>query len=273
MLTKDPIAIIAFEGWNDAGEAASAALDHLITAFTAEKIFTFDPEPYYDFQVNRPMIRTLASGLKKVDWRTTDMYKAALKSGQILYMIRGIEPSMHWRQFTNEILDQLRNHDVSLVISLGALLSDTPHTRPIPVTPVALSSEIAANFQIELSDYEGPTGILGVIQESLITTEIPGLSLWAAVPHYVSQPPSPKASLALLDALENLIDIPIPIDEFESRVESWTRQVNDLVETDEEMQDYVRRLEIEGDSYQLPIASGETIAQEFERYLRRRDSK
>lgn len=266
------LAIVAFEGWNDAGEAATGALDHLIDQMNGQIIYRFDPEPYYDFQVNRPFFRTNPSGEKVIEWRSTNIYRAEPVGNTEIYLIRGIEPSMHWRTFTEELVKQIEIHNIDLVVALGALLSDTPHTRPTRVTPVAMSQKVSDEFGVDLSDYEGPTGILGVLQEKLKTTGIPGLSLWAAVPHYVSQPPSPKATMSLLDSLDELTDLNISLGDLPERADAWLEQVVNLVESDEEMADYVRRLEQEGDQSQLPIASGESIAKEFERYLRRRET-
>jgi proteasome assembly chaperone (PAC2) family protein len=272
-MNEGAIAIIAFEGWNDAGEAATAAIDHLIEEFDAQVIYSIDPEPYYDFQINRPFLKFTDEGNRIIEWRTTHIFQSTTANSEKILLVRGIEPSMHWKQFTTEFLKQLTLHDVSLVIALGALLADTAHTRPIPVTPVTMSNSVAEKFEIEISDYEGPTGILGVIQQALSTNDKSGISLWAAVPHYVSQPPCPKATMALLDALSDVIELDIDLGEFPERAEIWQSQVDSLVQNDDEMVEYVRKLEAEGDASQLSIASGETIAKEFERYLRRRNIK
>lgn len=266
------LAIVAFEGWNDAGEAATGAIDHLIDQFNGQVTYRFDPEPYYDFQVNRPFFRTNSNGEKVIEWRTTSIYRTDPINDTEIYLVRGIEPSMHWRAFTEELVMQIRAYNIDLVVALGALLSDTPHSRPTPVTPVAMSKKVSEEFGVDLSDYEGPTGILGVLQESLMMSGVPGLSLWAAVPHYVSQPPSPKATMSLLDSLDDLTELNISLGDLPQRADAWLAQVVNLVESDEEMADYVRRLEQEGDQSQLPIASGESIAKEFERYLRRREA-
>jgi len=272
-MNKGSIAVLAFEGWNDAGEAATAAVDHLIDQFQARLIYSFDPEPFYDFQVNRPFLKFSDDGNRKVEWRTTHIYESELDKNKKLLLVRGIEPSMHWKQFTREFVSLIEENDVSMVIAIGALLADTAHTRPIPVTPVAMNPEVAKRFEIDVSDYEGPTGILGVIQESLSRKQIAGISLWAAVPHYVSQPPCPKATMALLDALDDLIDVKFDLVDYPERSDVWQDQVDNLIQNDEEMIEYVKKLEVEGDASQLSQTSGETIAREFERYLRRRNPK
>ncbi len=263
---------MAFEGWNDAGEAASAAVDHLIDTFSVKEVFTFDPEPYYDFQVNRPFIRINFEGKREIQWRTTHVYESTTPSGSKLLLIRGVEPNMHWKSFSKEILKQLKAHKIDTVIALGSLLSDTPHTRPIAVTAVALDHDVAEKFGVAISEYEGPTGIIGVLQQDIIEAGLSGLSLWAAIPHYVSQPPSPKATMALLDHLDNLIDLPIPLGDYPERTKMWLQQVNSLIQNDEDVAEYVSNLEKEGDVSELPMASGDAIAKEFERYLRRRDN-
>jgi proteasome assembly chaperone (PAC2) family protein len=262
---------MAFEGWNDAGEAASAAVDHLVNTFKVEKIYSFDPENFYDFQVNRPFIRISDDGIREIQWRTTHIYKADVSNGSQLFLISGVEPSMHWKTFAKQFVDQLKKQKIDTVIALGALLSDTPHSRPIPVSAVAMDKKVAEKFGIEISEYEGPTGIIGVLHQALIEAGLSALSLWAAVPHYVSQPPSPKATMALLDQLDEILDLPIPIGDYPERTSSWLQQVNTLIQNDEDMTDYVLKLEQEGDVSELPMATGDAIAKEFERYLRRRD--
>lgn len=269
----EKIAIVAFEGWNDAGEAASSAVDHLISEFNSELIFTLNPEPYYDFQVNRPFLKWDSDGNRIIEWRSTSIYRATTSKGVEFLLVRGIEPSMHWQSFSREIIEQFKKMNISTVITLGSLLSDTPHTRPIPVTPVALNQDMAEKFDIEISEYEGPTGILGVIQHELTKTNISGMSLWAAVPHYVSQPPSPKATTALLDALDDIVDLVIPLGDLPIRTDLWQKQVDSLIDNDDEMAEYVKNLELEDDKSGFSTTSGEVIAKEFERYLRRRESR
>ncbi len=269
----DPVLIAAFEGWNDAGDAATGVVTHLIDAWNAQPLADLDSEEYYDYQVNRPLVTVDELGVRQISWPTTSMYVARLPlSPRDVVLVHGIEPNMKWQQFTREILGLASELDVSLVITLGALLSDSPHTRPVPVTGSASNPALAAQLGMEQSRYEGPTGIVGVIQEACHRFEIDAVSLWAAVPHYVAQPPCPKASLALLARIEDLLDVPIPLADLPEEARAWELGVDELAAEDEEVAEYVKQLEEARDTTDLPEASGEAIAREFERYLRRRGS-
>jgi predicted ATP-grasp superfamily ATP-dependent carboligase len=187
-----------------------------------------------------------------------------------LVLVNGIEPNMRWRGFTGELVTAIAELDVEIVILLGALLADSPHTRPVQVTAAASDSGLAARLHLESVDYKGPTGIVGVLQQACATAGIPAVSLWASVPHYVAQPPSPKATLALLHGVEDILDISLPLAELPDEARAWERGVDELAEQDAEVADYVRTLEEAKDATDLPEASGDAIAREFERYLRRR---
>lgn len=269
-MSKERIAIVAFEGWNDAGEAASSAVDHLIEIYDTQLEYTFDAEAFYDLQVNRPFLKNSKNGQKEIVWRTTHIYKAQVPQIGTVTLVRGVEPSMNWSHFLNILIDKMNESRVTTVIALGALLSDTPHTHPTPITAVSFDDQTAMRFKVDISDYEGPTGIIGIMQQHLIKSKISGLSLWAAVPHYLSQGPSPKATSAILDSLDALIDIPIPLGDLPTKMELWLEQVDAMVNNDEELADYIKRLEETEKVSDLPMASGDAIAREFERYLRRR---
>ena len=267
----DPVLVAAFEGWNDAGDAASDAIDHLREAWGATPLAEMDPEDYYDYQVNRPMIAFDEEGVRRLTWPTTRLYVARLPlAARDVVLVHGIEPNMRWRQFSEEILVLAAELGVTLAMTLGALLSDSPHTRPVPVTGTATDSGTARRLGVEPSHYEGPTGIVGVIQEASARRGLPTVSLWAAVPHYVAQAPSPKATLALVRRVEDLLDMPVPLGELVEDSRAWELGVDELAADDEEIADYVRQLEEARDTTDLPEASGEAIAREFERYLRRR---
>lgn len=267
----DPVLVAAFEGWNDAGDAASDAIDHLRDAWGATPLAEMDPEDYYDYQVNRPMIALDEEGVRHLTWPTTRLYVARLPlAARDVVLVHGIEPNMRWRQFSDEILVLAAELGVTLAVTLGALLSDSPHTRPVPVTGTATDSGTARRLGVEPSHYEGPTGIVGVIQEVSARRGLPTVSLWAAVPHYVAQAPSPKATLALVRRVEDLLDMPVPLGELIEDARAWELGVDELAADDEEIADYVRQLEEARDTTDLPEASGEAIAREFERYLRRR---
>ena len=268
---EDPVMIAAFEGWNDAGEAASGAVAHLLSVWDAQPLAELDGEDYYDYQVNRPLVSVDDTGIRSLTWPGTRLSIARLPlSPRDVVIVQGVEPNMRWQQFTREILGLAAELDVSLVVTLGALLSDTPHTRPVPVTGSTSDAALGSELGLEPSRYEGPTGIVGVLQEACSRFGIPSVSLWAAVPHYVAQPPCPKATLALVRRIEDLLDVPVPLGDLVEDARAWEVGVDELAEEDEEVADYVRQLEESRDTTELPEASGEAIAREFERYLRRR---
>ncbi|WP_317442423.1 PAC2 family protein [Streptomyces collinus] len=268
----DPVMVAAFEGWNDAGDAASTAVAHLEREFKGEVFAALDAEDYYDFQVNRPTV-FMDGGVRKITWPTTrlSVVRVGGDKPRDLVLVRGIEPSMRWRSFCNELLGFAHELGVELVVVLGALLGDTPHTRPVPVSGVTSDPDLARRMDLEETKYEGPTGIVGVLQEACTHAGVPAVSLWAAVPHYVSQPPNPKATLALLNRLEDLLDLRVPLGELPEDARAWQVGVDQLAAEDSEVAEYVQTLEEARDTAELPEASGEAIAREFERYLRRRD--
>jgi len=267
----DPIVIAAFEGWNDAADAASSVVDHLMEVWDAQVVGAVDPEDFYDFQVNRPVVGSDDRGHRRITWPTTRIAVASPPDlGRDIILIRGIEPNLKWRQFCAELLAACDELGGELIVTLAALLADTPHTRPIPVTGTATEPELVDRLKLEQSTYEGPTGIVGVFQDACVRVDMPAVSYWAAVPHYVAQPPCPKATLALIGQLEDLLEISIPLGDLPEDARAWERGVDELAEEDEDVADYVRSLEETRDTADLPEASGEAIAREFERYLKRR---
>lgn len=276
-LLREPIMIVAFSGWNDAAEAASGAVEHLLSGWRdknddviPELIAEVESEDYYDFQVNRPVVSIDESEIRSITWPTTQVFGMAIPSmNRDLVIVTGVEPSMKWKSFTSDLLDLADDLEVSLIVSLGSLLADTPHTRPISVTGTGAHPSIANRLGVSVSKYEGPTGILGIIQDGCMRRGIDAISLWAAVPHYASNAPSPKATLALINTLEEFLDIKIPLSDLPDRADAWEREVNDLAADDSEIADYVKALEESKDAAELPEVSGDTIAKEFERYLRR----
>jgi proteasome assembly chaperone (PAC2) family protein len=268
----DPVLIAAFEGWNDAGEASSGVIAHLETEWKATELVSFDPEDYYDFQVTRPIVEMGEGLTRSLTWPTTKLSVARPPgSARDVVLLRGIEPNMRWRSFCEEIVGVCRALGVELAVLLGALLNDSPHTRPVPIVGSATDEGLARAINLELSRYEGPTGIVGVLQHALGAAGLPAISLWASVPHYVAQPPNPKATLALLSRMEDLLDVPIPLGELAEEARAWEHGVDELAAQDTEVAEYVRELEERKDATELPEASGDAIAAEFERYLRRRD--
>lgn len=266
-----PVVIAAFEGWNDAAESATAVVDHLIRVWNGRVVAAIDPEEFYDFQVNRPTVGIDDNGFRKLTWPSTHVVVASPPAlDRDVILIRGIEPNMKWRQFTTELLEVIDDLGGELLVTLGALLSDSPHTRPIPVSGSSTEPDLMERLDLEQSTYEGPTGIVGVLADACTTVDLPNVSYWAAVPHYVAQPPCPKATLALLSRLEDLLESPIPLGDLPEEARAWERGVDELAEEDEDIADYVRSLEESRDTADLPEASGEAIAREFERYLKRR---
>ena len=267
---RDPVMIAAFEGWNDAGEAASAVIEHLAAAWDAEPVAAMDPEDYYDFQVNRPRV-VIEGGHGRISWRTTRILVAQNTSiGRDVILVQGIEPSFRWRAFAVELMELADTAGVSTVYTVGALLADVAHTRPIPVTATSEDPATRHRHDLEASTYEGPTGIVGVLADAAAQVGLVSISAWAAVPHYAGHTPSPKATLALVSRLEGLLDAPIDHGDLEDDARAWERGVNELASGDSDVAEYVESLEEAQDTADLPEASGDAIAKEFERYLRRR---
>jgi proteasome assembly chaperone (PAC2) family protein len=269
---KDPVLVAAFEGWNDAGDAATGAVEHLELTWSATPLAALDPDDYYDFQVNRPTVSLVDGVSRRISWPTTRLSVCRPTGADFdLVLVRGIEPNMRWRGFCEELLEIMRELGVRTAVTLGALLSDSPHTRPTPVTGTSYDPASAARFGLDRSRYEGPTGIVGVLQEACVRVGIPAISFWAAVPHYVAQPPNPKATIALLHRVEEVLDIAVPLGELPAQSDDWQKLVNEMAAEDEDVRDYIRNLEERDDEGELREASGDVIAREFERYLRRRD--
>lgn len=271
---RNPVAVLAFNGWNDAGEAASGAITHLLNSWGNQEnvIAEFDSEEFYDFQQIRPMVFIDNSQIRQLKWPKTVVY--ALNTPHLDFdfiLIIGPEPSFKWQSFTNELLDLLDDLEVDLVVSLGALLADTPHTRPITVTGTSSNPDLAKRIGFEVSRYEGPTGILGVIQDFCKRREMDAFSLWAALPHYASAAPSPKATLALIDELSDFFEITIPSGDLTEAAKAWEIAVSQLAEEDAEISEYVKQLEADKDDTDFEETTGDEIAKELERFLRRQD--
>jgi predicted ATP-grasp superfamily ATP-dependent carboligase len=273
----DPVMITAFEGWNDAGEAASSAMEHLELSWDAEPLASIDPEDYYDFQVTRPLVRLSDGVTRRIEWQTTRLSVAKLPgSGRHVVLVNGIEPNLRWRSFCGEILEYVEKLGVTKVIHLGAMLTDVPHTRPTPVRGTGYDAASATKMGVEPSTYQGPTGIVGVLHSLCIEAGVPALSYWAEVPHYVSQARVPKAAIALLLRVEEALDVEVPLGGLPEQAEEWERTVNEMAEADDEVREYVRQLEqqAQDDEEEQPVdlteTSGDEIAADFERYLRRR---
>ena len=278
-LLRDPVMIVAFTGWNDAAEGASGAVEHLLSAWRdrdddvlPQLIAEVDAEEFYDFQVNRPQISIDDSSIRSIRWPGTQVFGLLVPMmKRDLIIVTGVEPSMRWKSFTSELLDLADDLEVSLVVTLGSLLADSPHTRPITVTGTSAHPNMANRLGVSVSKYEGPTGILGIIQDGCARRGIDAISLWAAVPHYASNAPSPKASLALITSLEDFLEIAIPLGSLQSDSDEWEKSVDQLAAEDTDVAEYVKGLEESKDAAELPDISGDIIAKEFERYLRRQN--
>jgi len=269
---RSPLVIGAFEGWNDAGDAATTVIEHLELSWAARPLAVLDPDDYYDFQVNRPSVSMVDGMTRRIEWPTTRLSVCSPpQADRDVVLMRGLEPNMRWRGFCEEILSLCHDVEVDRMVLLGALLSDNPHTRPVPIMGSASDPETATRMALQRSRYEGPTGIVGVLQEAVGHAGMTAVSFWAQVPHYVSQPPCAKASLALIRRLEDVLEFPVPVGELPQQAEAWQETVDQLAREDEEMAEYVRQLEDREPETDLHEASGEAIAKEFERYLRRRN--
>ena len=269
---RNPIAILAFNGWSDAGEAATGAITHLMNAFGNQENLIAESisEDFYDYQQIRPMVFINNSQIRQLKWPNTNVYAIATPNLDFdLVLVIGPEPSFKWQTFATELLDLFDDLEIDLVISLGALLADTPHSRPITITGTSSNPEVASRLGFEVSRYEGPTGILGVIQDFCQRRDIDAFSLWAALPHYASGSPSPKATLALIEELSDFFEISLPVVDLPDAAKAWEIAVTQLAEEDSEISEYVKQLEADKDDSDFEETTGEEIAKEFERFLRR----
>jgi proteasome assembly chaperone (PAC2) family protein len=269
---RDPVVVAAFRGWNDAGDAASFAASHLSRVWSAEKMASIDPENFYDFQSVRPHVQLIDGVTREISWPTNEFFGARLVDApnDILILV-GTEPNTHWRTFTSLVIDVLRKHNPKMVITLGALLADVPHSRAVPITGTALDPELIRKLGLSRSRYEGPTGIVGVLHDACQKAGLPSASLWAATPHYLAVTPNPKAALALIDKATDLIGAAADVSALESATAEYERRVSELVNEDEDVQAYVRLLEERADEREVEeaeIPTGEELAAELERYLR-----
>lgn len=273
---QNTVVVAAFEGWNDAGDAASDAVAHLFDIWDAAPIVEIDDEAYYDYQVNRPVIRQVDGVTRELEWPAMRIsHCRPPDSDRDVVLMSGVEPNMRWRTFCDELLAVIDKLNVDTVVILGALLADTPHTRPVPVSGAAYSSESARLFGLEETRYEGPTGIAGVFQYACVAAGIPAVTFWAAVPHYVSHPPNPKATVALLHRVEEVLDVEVPLADLPAQAEAWEREITEMASDDQELAEYVQSLEQHGDAAvdvneALGQIDGDALAAEFERYLKRR---
>jgi proteasome assembly chaperone (PAC2) family protein len=266
-----PVMVAAFEGWNDAADAASGAVDWLRRRLKATQIARIDPEEFYDFQATRPEVSLIDGTTRKVSWPDNECFAAHVEEvGRDLVLFAGIEPNLKWRTFCSTVIGLAKETGCEMVVTLGALLADVPHTRPTRLTGTAIDPELIARLGLSHSRYEGPTGIVGVLHDFCRQAGMPSVSLWAPVPHYVASPPNPKATQALLERLSEVLAIPMGVGDLAEAAVAWEARVNELVGSDPDIAAYVRQLE-ERDDDQLDeksLPSGDTLAAELERYLR-----
>ena len=272
---RAPALVCAFKGWNDAADAASSAITFVGGALNAGRFATIDPEDFYDFQATRPRIKLIDGQAREIVWPTVELYEARIpRAPRDLILVTGAEPSFRWRGFTRVIVEVAEAIGVQLVVTLGALLADVPHSRPITVTGLASDPSLVSRLGLASSSYEGPTGIIGVLHAACQQAGLPSASLWAAVPHYIAATPNPKASLALVRKLEGLVGVAVNAAELESAAADYERQVSLAVQSDPDVQAFVERLEQaaseEAAEEAGPLPSGETIARDLQRFLRQR---
>jgi predicted ATP-grasp superfamily ATP-dependent carboligase len=271
---QSPVMICSFRGWNDGGQGASLANSYLARSWRAESFADIDPELFFDFQMTRPHV-ALEDGERRIDWPENSFQHARIGASgdqKDAVLLLGTEPSLRWRAFTQLVSGLASELGASLVVTLGSLLADVPHTRPAPVTASATDATVLQDLGLQPSRYEGPTGVVGVLHDALRRKDIPSVSLWAAVPHYVSLTPSPRAAKALCDRLASVLDVPIDTEELAEASEAYIQQVSEAVAADEETAAYVDELESREEEIEdEDIPSGDSLAAELTRFLRERE--
>jgi hypothetical protein len=265
------VLVTAFDGWNDAGDAASAAVELLRDAGRYESVYSVDPELYFDYQYTRPHMEADGDGRRTLRWPEATLYRPTRRTrGTQLWLLHGVEPARAWQGFAAEFIDVMLREDITGMVALGSMMSDVPHTRPISVSTSSDSESLRTALNLERATYEGPVGILSALAVAADAVGIPSASLWASVPHYVGgHTPSPKATLALLDRLEDVTDAVVPRGDLAAQAVAWEASIDAAAAEDEDMSEYIRQLEATRDTWDSPDASGDAIAREFERYLRR----
>jgi hypothetical protein len=271
--------IVAFEGWNDAAESASAAAKFICERLNVDVIGTVDPEDYYDFQFTRPSVSYDTDGNRQINWPSTDLCAPSVElvaqnpSLGRIHVLLGVEPSRRWQSFTAEVMEMIEDREIDAVLFLGAMLADVPHTRPIGVMATSQNERARAELNLERSHYEGPVGILSVLGIALEKAGIPSVALWASVPHYVHNTPSPKATLALLVEVERYLGVQFDHGTLADEAFNWERGIDEVAEGDDDMAGYIEQLEKTRDEVESAAASGDAIAMEFEKFLRASDEK
>ena len=290
-----PALVAAFHGWNDAGDAATDVVEWLARRFDAQACATLDPEEYLDFQAARPTVELLDGVVRTVQWPSFDVSTVSVPGGRDLVLVLGVEPNLSWHAFCDDLVGVARRTGCEIVVTLGALLGDVPHSRPVRCTGSATDDVLSARLGITRSRYEGPTGIVGVLHDAFRQAGFAAASVWAPVPHYVAAAPNPKATRALLGKLGELLDLSVDVTDLDIAAAAWERSVADVVADDADVQAYVANLEARFDAGadadldddddlddedldddeddddwfdEDELPTGETLARDFERYLR-----
>ncbi|HEX2046141.1 MAG TPA: PAC2 family protein [Acidimicrobiales bacterium] len=269
---RRPVLLAAFEGWNDAADAASTAARYLRDRWSARPFATIDPEEFHDFTATRPQVRLVQGITRRIEWPETELSAAALPgTSRDVVVLLGHEPQLKWRTFSEQVVRLAAELKVELIVIMGALLADVAHTRPVRVTGTAADAELVRRLNLGRSTYEGPTGIVGVLHDAFSRAHLPSASLWAAVPHYVGSTPSPKAALALVQRAADLLSTTVDTEDLRVAAADYERQVSEVVAADDDIAAYVRRLEAsadEEDVADMETVSGDALVAELERYLR-----
>jgi len=274
------IIVAAFDGWNDAGEAATSAVNLLLADRPYDRVLSVDPELYFDYQYTRPTVETDGEGRRRLRWPEATLHRPLPRPGDAdvggteFWVLTGVEPARAWQAFAAEFVDVALREDVTGFVTLGSMMADVPHTRPISIFAGSDSETLRSSLGLERSTYEGPVGVLSVLGDAAERAGIPSVSLWASVPHYVAgHTPSPKATLALLDRLEELAAADVPRGTLAAEAATWEATIDAAAADDDEMREYIHQLEQARDTVESPEASGDAIAQAFESYLRRSDGR
>jgi len=273
---RRPVLIAAFRGWNDGGQGASLGAAYLAKQWEAARFADIEPENFFDFQSVRPHVSLVEGETRKIDWPDNAFFHASIPGAdRDAILLLGIEPNLRWRTFSALVLELAQDLGVEMLVTFGSLLADVPHTRPAPVTAAATDPALVAELGLDASRYEGPTGIVGIVHDLCKSADIPSVSLWAAVPHYVSLAPSPRAALALVRRFGELMQIDVDVKELEHAADEYAEQVSEAVSTDAETAAYVEELEQRVDALETEsdLPSGETLAAELTRFLREREEE
>jgi len=274
---RNPVLVCSFSGWNDAASSASTAIDTLADSLPVERVASIDPEEFFDFQTTRPLISVTDGTHRRIEWPSNEILVGRAEAAERdVVLLNGTEPNLKWRTFSETVVEAARELGVESVVVLGALIAEVAHTLPVPITGVASDRELVEGLELERANYEGPTGIVGVMLDQFRTEGLPSISLWAAVPHYVAGVPNPKAALALSERLERVTGVAADNSGLEEETLDYEEQIGKAVAADPEVQELVSRIEEQqreraGTGGEMP--SGDSIAMEFQRFLRQRESE